>query len=121
MANKVRRNWLTGKFEEVNYESESGRIVYRTGPAPERRARQAAIRDDKPHISKALGIPPQQAERFNKRLKEFGITNAAYSTKSGFLESRSEEHRAAAFAVRGYYDKEAQSGPAMKYAAAMGY
>lgn len=121
MENRLRRNWLTGKFEEVPFSTEAGRIVYRTGPAPEKRARQAAIRDDKPHVSRALGVPPQQVDRFNSKLREFGITDAAYSKQSGFLESRNEEHRAAAMAVRGYYDKEAQGGHAMRYANRMGF
>jgi hypothetical protein len=121
MAKKLQRHWLTGKFQEVETSTDNGRVVYRTGPVQPTRARQKAIRDDKPHVSRALGVPPQQSARFNKRLREFGITDAAYSKKTGFLESRNEEHRAAAMAVRGYYDREAQSGPAMRYANAIGF
>lgn len=82
---------------------------------------QRATRDDRKRVSKALGVVPAEVGKFNKQLDEYGVTDARYNKKTGYLESTNDDHHAAAWAVRGYYDQEATNGTAMRLADRMGF
>lgn len=62
----------------------------------------SATSDTKVHISKSVGVPTRQVDRFNKELEKHGVTDARYSSRTGFLESTSEHHKNAALAIRDY-------------------
>lgn len=124
MATRFKRCIFSGELVSEEYEpSPYGRsIIARETPkyGAAARCRQPAVRDDRKHVSKSLGIHPKQAKKFNQELKSFGVTTAHYSEKTGFLESTSREGKAAAWAIRGCYDREAGSVE-QKYASAIGF
>lgn len=127
MAKRVKRDIFSGKLVEEEYEpSPTGRTIIARETLPfgqkvaPKRARQSAIREDKPHVSMAVACHPKQADSFNKVLADHGIKNAHYSRRNGKLYSYDRESRAAAWAVRGFYDREGGSVE-QKYANAIGY
>ena len=127
MATRFKRDIFTGKIVKEEYEpSPNGRTVIFRGELPfgpqtvQGRCNQPAIRPDKPHISMSLGVPPQQAARHTKNLRDNGITDAHYSTKTGFLVSESREGKAGSWASRGYFDWEA-GNVEQRYANAIGF
>ncbi len=94
--------------------SEASELYSKVKPKQKRRRRpvmrpsaapwvlNSATNDIKVHISKSVGVPTRQVERFNKELESHGVTDARYSNKTGFLESTSEHHKNAALAIRDY-------------------
>lgn len=127
MAKRFKRDIFTGELVEETFDpSSTGRTVIFRGELPfgpntvTKRSRQAAIRDDKVHVSRSLGVPTKQVDRFNRELENFGVTDARYSHKSGFLESRSDNSRNAAWAIRGHYNPEGGNN-ADKWANAIGF
>lgn len=128
MATRLRRDLFSDELVEETFEpSPTGRTVIARETLPygdatvlKRRRCRPAISDVSPHRSTALGVHPKQAARFNATLDEYGIKNARYSDKTGFLHSTEKEDRAAAFAVRGYYDPEG-GNVEQRYASALGF
>lgn len=126
MAVRVKRDVFTGELVEETYEpSPRGRtLLYREPPrytTVQGRAPQRATREDRKRVSKALGVTPAEVDTLNKELDQYGVTDARYNSKTGFLESTNDDHHAAAWAIRGYYDQEATSGVAMRLADRMGF
>lgn len=114
--------------------SEASEIYSKTKPKPPRRRPvrkstsrsaplvwQNATRPDRKRVSKSLGVTPSEVANFNKELDNHGLTDARYNSKTGFLESTNDDHHAAAWAIRGYYDQEATGGTAMRLADRMGF
>ena len=126
MATRFKRDWFTGELVEETFESsptETGRsVIFREtlkyGSCP--LSRQDSVRLDKPHISRSLGIHPLEVDKFNAKLREFGVEDASYNKKTGFLHSTSRQGKAEAWAIRGHYDKEGGSIE-QKIANAIGY
>lgn len=127
MATRIKRDIFTGEVVEETYDpSPRGRtLIYKEYVSPAlvqgRAGQTRATRPGKLRVSRALGVPCAQVDRFNAELDSFGITESRYNDKTGFLESSDDNHHAAAFGVRGCYDEEAQSGVAMQLANAMGF
>lgn len=128
MASRLKRCIFTGEIVEEHYEpSPTGRTVIFRGELPfgdatvqGKSGMTRAVREDKPHVSQSLGVPLAQVERFNAELETYGITDARYDSKTGFLKSTDDNSRHAAWAVRGYYNAEGGSN-ADRWANAIGY
>lgn len=125
MALRFRTNLWTGELEQVDDGADNGRsLIYKEAVSPHlvqgRAGQTRSISETRPHVSKALGIHPAQAAKFNAELREYGVTDASYDDKTGFLKSTNDEHHAAALAVRGYYDGNA-GNVGQKWANAIGF
>lgn len=127
MAKRIRRNIFTGLLEEVDDYAGAGRQIIFRGAMPYgeqtvlgKSGCTRAVHPGKKHISKSLGVPTAQVDRFNKELEDFGVTDARYSDKSGFLESTEDNARHAAWAIRGYFNPEG-GNVADRYANAIGF
>lgn len=126
MATRIKRDIFTGEVVEETYDpSPRGRtLIYKEAVSPAlvqgRAGQTRAYTDVTPHISKSLGVPTAQVDRFNAELDNFGVSGARYSKKSGFLESTDDNSRHAAWAIRGHFNPDGGNN-ADKWANALGY
>lgn len=109
MSRRFKRDLFTDETLEVDDGSENGRsLLYKEPVSPHlvqgRAGQTRAITDAKPHISKSLGVPCAQVDRFNAELENHGVTDARYSKKDGFLHSTSDDGRLGAWAIRGHFN-----------------
>lgn len=101
MEKRLRRNFLTGEWEEVDFESDSGVSRYRIGPKAEKRV---GSHWHKGHYSWSCGVHPADAKRLTKAARQAGIHDVEYCEKTGRMISYSRNGRAAEMARRGWWD-----------------
>lgn len=104
----MRRNWLTGEWEEYEPPQDGREIIFR-GEIPEGAVTGRANSPwSTPLVSDACAIHPDQAGQFSEDAKRHG-TGAWYNSK-GQAVFESRQARARELKRRGFFDKDAGYG-----------
>jgi hypothetical protein len=93
MDKRLRRNFLTGEWEEVDFVTESGRatFVHRDGEVIQGTGhREDTITDAwaEPAVSRSMGVPKHQEAALNAAMKEKGIKGVHFHDGKCHMESR---------------------------------
>jgi hypothetical protein len=104
----MRRNWLTGEWEEFESPADGREIIAREELPPGRDVQRCGNAWSKPWVSEALSVHPKQVAEFNEAAKR--NNTGAFYRQDGKLVCESRGARARECRARGVFDKQGGYG-----------